>query len=88
MGDQWRYIGRYSVSSGWGTYEQRYLWTNGNDTAFVSCNSVDEREIENFPHPNATICYGELSNDYNGDIIALCNNLDVYRETLDQLRNY
>ena len=73
----WSFVGSNSVN---------WLWTNGDDIAFCEGKYVDAPEIEDYPHPNCRIEYGVISSEYNGDVIAWLNNIDAYRETLQQMR--
>ncbi len=62
----WRYVGCNNTN---------WLWTNGDDVAWER--NADPGEIEEFPHPNAEINYGCISQDYNGDVILEACCLDM-----------
>ena len=74
----WRYVG---YKNGWQNY--RY-WTNQEDTAYAS--GLNDDEIEDYPHPSASINEGEIVNDYNGDVMAWMEDNGVIRESLGDIR--
>lgn len=78
----WRYIGWES----YGYKVWRPYWSNvsdgGMDVAVgAPHDDGDNQWLNNTPTPEAEIYYGALE-DYNGDIIAFCNDKGITRESI------
>ena len=74
---RWQYIGYYAPR---GTYEWSHFWawSNGEDVATCPMSELDYSRVGDFPPVNSDIHYGAVS-QYDGDIIALCNDWGLVR---------
>lgn len=70
----WKYVA-YKKDT-WGDYY--YYWTNGKDTAVVK----EADEVTNTPPSYADINYDEITDYYDGDIIAWIDDCEATRDSL------
>lgn len=81
---RWRFIG--SKSAGWQKGYCLY-WTNECDVASGSVGEYEDWDwIDDIPPEDATIDYGLIEEEYNGDVIYWLEDWRITQESLAALR--